>query len=49
VTLPPSPANSTLTVSTAKKTPTGTYMLTITGASGSLQHSTNVSLTVTAH
>jgi hypothetical protein len=49
VTLPPSPANSTLTVSTAKKTPTGTFTLTITGKSGTLQHSTGVSLTVTAH
>jgi hypothetical protein len=47
--LPPSPANSTLTVSTGRKTPTGTFKLTITGTSGSLQHSTSVSLTVTAH
>jgi len=49
VSLPPSPTNSTLTVSTAKKTPTGTFTLTITGTSGPLQHSTSVSLTVTAH
>jgi hypothetical protein len=46
-TLPPSPANSTLTVSTGRKTPTGGYTLTITGTSGTLHHSTNVSLTVT--
>jgi hypothetical protein len=49
LTLPPSPANSTLTVSTTTKTPTGTRTLTITGTSGSLQHSTSVSLTVTRH
>jgi hypothetical protein len=49
VTLPPSPANSTLTVSTSKKTPTGTSTLTITGTSGALHHSTSVSLTVTTH
>ena len=44
---PPYPANSTLTVSTTKKTGLGTYPLTITGTSGTLQHSTTVSLTVT--
>ena len=48
VTLPPS-ANSTLSVGTSKKTPVGTYTLTITGSSGSLQHSTSVGLTVTTH
>lgn len=39
-------ANSTLTVSTGRRTPIGTYTLTITGASGSLNHSTKVGLTV---
>jgi hypothetical protein len=47
VTLPPSPKNSTLTVSTGRKTPTGGYTLTITGTSGTLHHSTNMSLIVT--
>jgi hypothetical protein len=46
LTLPPSPANSTLTVSTGSRTPRGTYTLTITGTSGSLKHSTTVSLTL---
>jgi hypothetical protein len=42
------PATSTLTVSTSRhRTPTGTYTLTITGTSGTLVHSTNVSLTIT--
>ena len=44
---PPYPANSTLTVSTSRNTRTGTYPLTITGTSGTLHHSTTVSLTVT--
>ncbi|MDE3099464.1 MAG: RICIN domain-containing protein, partial [Verrucomicrobiota bacterium] len=40
--------NSTLTVNTTTSTPSGTYTLTITGTSGSLTHSTTVSLTVNA-
>ncbi len=44
---PPYPANSTLTVSTDRRTGTGTYTLTITGTSGTLHHSTTVRLTVT--
>lgn len=40
--------NSTLMVSTASSTPTGTYTLTITGTSGSLSHSTIVTLVVNA-
>jgi len=39
-------ANSTLTVSTTAGTTTGTFTLTVTGTSGSLVHSTTVSLTV---
>ena len=39
-------ANSTRTVSTNHKTPTGNYTLSITGTSGSLDHSTAVGLTV---
>jgi hypothetical protein len=38
--------NSTLTVSTGKKTPAGTYSLKITGTSSPLAHSTTVSLKV---
>jgi hypothetical protein len=34
-------------VSTGRKTPTGGYTLTITGTSGTLHHSTNMSLIVT--
>jgi hypothetical protein len=37
---------STLTVSTGRKTPFGTFTLTITGTSGNLTHSTNVTLIV---
>ncbi len=40
--------SSTMTVTTASSTPTGTYPLTITGASGSLQHTTMVTLVVNA-
>jgi hypothetical protein len=38
--------SSTLTVSTTATTPTGTYALTITGTSGSLWHSSTVTLVV---
>jgi hypothetical protein len=38
--------SSPLTVSTSTTTPTGTYTLTITGTSGSLSHSTTVTLVV---
>ncbi|HXN25304.1 MAG TPA: S8 family serine peptidase [Candidatus Dormibacteraeota bacterium] len=46
----PNPATdtSTLTVITDLSTPVGKYMLTITGVSGSLTHSTPVTLVVTA-
>ena len=40
------PGTSTLTVSTGRRTQDGNYTLTITGASGSLRHSTTVSLSV---
>ncbi len=44
----PATASSTLAVTTAGTTPAGTYPLTITGVSGTLTHTTTVSLTVTA-
>jgi hypothetical protein len=49
LTLPPSPASSILTIATNKKTNQGTYTLTLTGTSGSMQKSTRISLTVTTH
>jgi polygalacturonase len=42
------PGNSTLSVSTSSTIPAGTYTLTITGTSGSLTHSTSVTLVVNA-
>jgi hypothetical protein len=43
-----SSGSSTLTVTTAASTPAGTYTLTVTGTSGSIVHSTTVTLVVTA-
>src|SRR6266704_829047 len=42
----PAMASSTLSVTTSTSTPTGTYTLTITGVSGSLTHTTTISLVV---
>ncbi|HET6311627.1 MAG TPA: hypothetical protein VFH00_11575 [Candidatus Nitrosotalea sp.] len=44
---PATAASSTLTVALANTSPIGTYALTITGASGSLSHTTSVTLIVT--
>ncbi|HTD24876.1 MAG TPA: glycosyl hydrolase [Terriglobales bacterium] len=41
--------SSTLTVTTATSTPAGTYTLTTMGTSGSLNHSTTVTLVVNSH
>jgi hypothetical protein len=40
------PGSSTLAVSIARTTPTGTYLITITATSGSLVHATTVGLVV---
>ena len=44
----PATASSTLTVSIMPNTPAGTYTITLTGSSGSLTHSTSVTLIVNA-
>ena len=44
----PATASSTLSVTTSSSTPIGNYTLTITGVSGSLTHTTTVSLSVVA-
>lgn len=44
----PNSSTSAFTVATSRRTPTGTYAMTITGTSGSLTHSVGVSLRVTA-
>jgi hypothetical protein len=46
-TIPPtSGSQSTLSISVPSTTPTGTYTITVTGTSGSLSHTTSISLTV---
>jgi hypothetical protein len=45
----PGKGTSHLTVATTKKTPVGTYTLTITGTSGSTSHSAKVSLVIVHH
>src|SRR5438876_6830292 len=44
----PATATSTLSVTTSPSTPIGAYTLTLTGVSGSLRHTTTVSLVVNA-
>ena len=45
---PISSGNSTMNVTTSTSTPAGTYLLTITGTSGSLSHTATVTLVVSA-
>jgi len=45
---PATGASSTLTVATSGTTPVNTFTITVTGTSGTLSHTTTVSLTVTA-
>src|SRR6266699_3937524 len=40
-------SNSTLTVSTTRSTPVGTYMITVTATSGSITHELTIMVTVT--
>jgi hypothetical protein len=42
-------ATSTLTVKTTRKSPGGKYVITITGTSGAVIHTTTVTLNLTAH
>jgi hypothetical protein len=44
----PNTATSALTVATKKRTTAKTYVLTITGTSGTIKHSATVTLIVTA-
>src|SRR5438445_3081112 len=44
----PATASSTLSVTTSKSTPPGTYTLTVTGVSGALTRTTTVALVVAA-
>jgi subtilisin family serine protease len=44
----PTSTTSTLTITVGSSTPTGSYPLTVTGVSGSLTHTTTITLTVSA-
>lgn len=44
----PTSTTSTLTITVGSSTPTGSYLLTVTGVSGSLTHTTTITLTVSA-